>query len=77
MNASDDGNDNDFDNIKENDYDKDFEKFKKISAHEPSQVFITFSQYFLCKLIKAVLVIYLLYQYTLINNSIKINNKIK
>ncbi|CAF0813214.1 unnamed protein product [Brachionus calyciflorus] len=32
------GNDQDFDAIKENDYDKDFDKFKKISAHEPSQI---------------------------------------
>lgn len=32
------GNDQDFDAIKENDYDKDFEKFKKISGQEPEQV---------------------------------------
>ncbi|RNA31608.1 Programmed cell death 2 [Brachionus plicatilis] len=32
------GNDQDFDAVKENDYDKDFEKFKKISAQDPAQI---------------------------------------
>jgi hypothetical protein len=32
------GTDNDFDTIKENDYDKDFEKFKLRSAQEVTQV---------------------------------------
>ena len=31
-------NDNDFDTMKENEYDKDFEKFKKRSGYEPTQV---------------------------------------
>lgn len=36
------GNDKDFDELKENDYDKDFEKFKKISAPEATQVIANF-----------------------------------
>jgi pre-rRNA-processing protein TSR4 len=32
------GMDQDLDALKENDYDKEFEKFKKVSAQEPTQV---------------------------------------
>ena len=34
-----DGKDNDFDTIKENEYDKDFEKFKNRSGNEVSSLF--------------------------------------